>query len=82
MNMAISAQTGEGLVAIKSNIKDILKEKGVTAYKLAILWGKRSNYVYTLVNKEQLPEGTDIKTLVDIARILEVPVERLFTVEE
>jgi len=64
-------------VTIPNNIKTVLEEKGISPYKLAQMWGKRSNYVYMLVNQDTLPDGTDLKTLVDIADLLNVSVDRL-----
>ncbi len=64
-------------VAIPNNIKTVLDEKGISPYRLAQMWGKRSNYVYTLVNQDILPDGTDLKTIVDIADLLDVSVDRL-----
>ena len=65
------------LMAIPNNIKDVLKEKGITPYKLAKMWGKHPNHVYALVKPETLPDGTALKTMVEIADLLNVSIDRL-----
>ena len=69
-------------VPILNNTKRILKEQDKTPYRLAQEWNKHSNYVYSLVNQDQWPDGTSLKTLVDLSKLLNVPVEALFTVVE
>lgn len=64
-------------VAITNNIKAVLDEKGITAYRLAKMWGKHPNHVYALVKPDTLPDGTALKTIVEIADILSVSVDRL-----
>lgn len=68
-------------VAIKSNIKAVLEEKDMTPYRLAKMIGKHTNHVYALAGKEYIPDGTALKTMVDIAQALGVQVDQLFTVE-
>jgi len=64
-------------MAIPNNIKAVLDEKGITPYRLAKMWGKHPNHVYALVKPETLPDGTALKTMVEIADLLGVPVDRL-----
>jgi plasmid maintenance system antidote protein VapI len=65
-------------VAVPNNIKTVLAEKNMTPYQLAKLWDKHPNHVYTLVNKDNLDE-TRAKTIVELARLLGVTVDRLIT---
>lgn len=65
------------LMAIPNNIKAVLAEKGITPYRLAKMWGKHPNHVYALVKLKELPDGTALKTIVEIADLLNVSVDRL-----
>jgi len=69
-------------VEIKNNLKAILKERGFTPYKLAKKLNKPANHFYVLVKRETIPEGTALRTMIDIAQALDVPVDSLFTVED
>lgn len=64
-------------VAIPNTIKNVLDEQGITPYRLAKMWGKHPNHVYALVKPDTLPDGTALKTVVEIADLLKVPVDRL-----
>lgn len=68
-------------VAIPNNIKTVLTEKGMNPHSLAKLWGKSPNHVYKFLSKETLPDDTRLKTIVDLAQLLGVPIERLITKE-
>lgn len=67
-------------MTVLNNTKKILDKKGMTAYRLAQLWDKRSNYVYTLVNQEEWPAGTSLGTFLDLSRILNVPIADLLEI--
>lgn len=69
-------------VAIPNNIKAVLDEKGITPYRLAKMWGKHPNHVYALVKPKTLPDGTALKTILEIANLLNVPVTRLIEKDE
>lgn len=69
-------------MAIPNNIKAVLKEKGITPYRLAKMWGKHPNHVYALVAPKTIPDGTAIKTIVEIAELLNVPIDRLIGKKE
>jgi hypothetical protein len=64
-------------VAIPNNIKAVLDEKGITPYRLAKMWGKHPNHVYALVKPDTLPDGTALKTIKEIADLLDVSIDRL-----
>ena len=65
---------------IKNKIGMILKERGITGYRLAEDMGKRSNHVYTnIINKEDIG-GMRVETLVAVAAALNVSIEELITV--
>jgi len=67
-------------VAIKSNIDAVLKQKGVSAYKLAQMMGKHSNHIYRLAKRDHI-DDVSLKTMAGIANALGVTVDSLFTVE-
>lgn len=67
-------------VPIKNNLKTVLDSKGMTPYRLAQMLGKHVNHVYTFANNDVIPDGTNLRTMVDISRALQVPVDQLFTV--
>lgn len=62
---------------IPNNIKAVLDSKGLTPYALAKMLKKHPNHVYALVKKDALPDGIELRTILDIAEALEVPVESL-----
>lgn len=64
-------------VTLPNKIKDVLTEKGMTVYRLAKNLNKEPSQVYRLVNPEDMPDGTNISTLVEIADQLGVSVDRL-----
>lgn len=56
-------------------IKDILKQKGINQQQFAEMMGKTPQYISGIVREVDTPS---VSTLVDIARLLEVPVSSLF----
>ena len=66
---------------IKNNIGAILKERGITGYRLAEDMGKRSNHVYTtIINKEDIGKMR-VETLVAVSLALNLPIEDLIEVQ-
>ena len=63
-------------MTIKNNIRQVLKDEGWTGYRLAKAWGKHHSWVYALLRRPYIDE-TDIKTVVDIADIIGISVDRL-----
>lgn len=66
-------------VAIPNNIKAVIVEKGLNPHSLAKLWKKHPNHVYSLLSKDTLSDDTRLKTIVDLAELLGVSVDRLIT---
>lgn len=64
-------------VSIPNNIKAVLDSKGLTPYALAKMLKKHPNHVYALVSKETLSDGVQLRTIVNIAKALNVPVDEL-----
>ncbi len=62
---------------MKNNIKNILKEKGLSIRKFAMGLDKDYAYVYNLVNRDSL-ESIQLNTLVEIAEFLEVDITDLY----
>lgn len=56
-------------------IKEILKEKGITAKSLAQELGKAPQYVNNIINGGK---GASLNTLQEIADVLNVPISSLF----
>lgn len=66
-------------VAIPNNIKVVITEKGLNPHSLAKLWKKHPNHVYSLLSKDTLSDDTRLKTMVELAQLLDVTVDRLIT---
>lgn len=66
-------------VAIPNNIKVVITEKGLNPHSLAKLWKKHPNHVYSLLSKDTLSDDTRLKTMVELAQLLGVTVDRLIT---
>lgn len=63
-----------------NRIPDILKDKGWTKYRLAIVAGISHPTVLKIVNsREGIPPRTDWETVKKIARALEVKIDELET---
>ena len=60
---------------IELRIKEILKNKGMTAKKLAEDIGKAPQYVNSIINGGK---GASLNTLQEVAEALKVPVSSLF----
>lgn len=69
-------------VAIPNNIRVVLVEKGMNPHSLAKLWKKHPNHVYSLLSKDTLSDDTRLKTIVELAQLLDVSVDRLITKDE
>lgn len=65
----------------KNNIKTLLEQRDMTAYKLAKLTGISRQRLYPLVNAQELPSGTHLGTLRLIANALGVGVGDLEVIE-
>lgn len=66
-------------VAIPNNIRVVLVEKGLNPHALAKMWKKHPNHVYSLLSKDTLSDDTRLKTMVELAELLGVSVDRLIT---
>lgn len=68
-------------VVVRNNIKKVLKAKGWSIRKLAMVLDKDYGYVHRLASTDPLPEGTTIGSLIPIAVALDVSIDDLVSHE-
>lgn len=62
---------------MKNNIKNLLREKGISIRQMSLDLDKNYAYMHHLVNKDSL-EATQLSTLLEVAKYLDVEITDLY----